>query len=153
MLGNDADSGPTPVATPELPQPRPPRTPSRPQPSAAETPDRDVLDSARFRLTFHEAVTATTPQAERSTADLRAVHAVLGTIRADPLQAADPLDVGAGLVLLTNLRLHLDHLEAGRLGTAQPAGLSWDLIAAILGIPAAEACDRLHALRARPEPA
>ena len=127
MLGNDADSGPTPVATPELPQPRPPRTPSRPQPSAAETPDRDVLDSARFRLAFHEAVTATTPQAERSTADLRAVHAVLGTVRADPLQAADPLDVGAGL--------------------------SWDLIAAILGIPAAEACDRLHALRARPEPA
>jgi hypothetical protein len=153
MLGNDADSGPIPVVTPELLQPRPPSTPDLPQPSAAETPDRDVLDSARFRLAFHEAVAATTPQAERSTADLRAVHAVLGTVRADPPQAADPLDVGAGLVLLTNLRLHLDHLEAGLLGTAQQAGLSWDLIAAILGIPAAEACDRLHALRARPEPA
>ena len=153
MLGNDADSGPIPVVTPEPPRPSPVVTPRLPQTSPAETPDRDVLDSARFRLAFHEAVVATTPQAERSTADLRAVHAVLGTVQADPSQAADPLDVGAGLVLLTNLRLHLDHLEAGLLDTAQQAGLSWDLIAAILGIPAAAACDRLYALRARPEPA
>ena len=142
MLENDADSGPIPVVTPALPPP-----------SRADIPDRDVLDSARFRLAFHEAVIPATPQADRSTADLRAVHAVLGAVRADPQQTADPLDVGAGLVLLTNLRLHLDHLEAGLLGTAQQAGLSWDLIAAILGIPAADARERLYALRARPEPA
>jgi len=141
MLENDADSGPIPVVTP-----------APPPPSQADIPDRDVLDSARFRLAFHEAVMPATPQADRSTADLRAVHAVLGAVRADPQQAADPLDVGAGLVLLTNLRLHLDHLEAGLLGTAQQAGLSWDLIAAILGIPAADARERLYALRARPEP-
>jgi hypothetical protein len=142
MLENDADSGPIPVVTPDLPQLNP-----------AETPDRDVLDGARFRLAFHEAVAATSPQAERSAADLRSVHAVLGTVRVDPEQAADPLDVGAGLVLLTNLRLYLDQLEAGLLDTAQQAGLSWDLIAAILGIPAAEARERRHALRARPQPA
>jgi hypothetical protein len=141
MLENDADSGPIPVVTPDLPPP-----------SQAESPDRDVLDSARFRLAFHEAVVPATPQADRSTADLRAVHAVLGAVRANPQQAADVLDVGAGLVLLTNLRLHLDHLEAGLLDTAQQGGLSWDLIAAILGIPAAGARDRLYALRARPEP-
>ena len=142
MLENDAYSGPIPVVTPAPP-------PS----SHAETPDRDVLDSARFQLAFHEAVVPATPLAERSTADLRAVHAVLGTARADPQQAADPLDVGAGLVLVTNLRLLLDHLEASLLDTAQQAGLSWDLIAAILGIPAADARERLYALRARPEPA
>ena len=142
MLENDADSGPIPVVTPDLPPP-----------SHAETPDLDVLDSARFRLAFHEAVVPTTPQADRSAADLRAVHAVLGAARADPQQAADALDVGAGLVLLTNLRLQLDHLEAGLLDTAQQAGLSWDLIAAILGIPATGARDRLYTLRARPEPA
>jgi hypothetical protein len=142
MLEHDADSGPIPVVTPGLPQPSP-----------AGAPDRDVLDSARFRLAFHEAVAAATPQADRSTADLRAVHAVLEVVRADPQQAIDPLDVGAGLVLLTNLRLHLDHLEAGLLDTAQRAGLSWDLIAAILGVPAAEARGRLPALQARPEPA
>jgi len=142
MLEKDADSGPIPVVTPDLAQLSP-----------AETPDPDVLDSARCRLAFHAAVAATTPQVEWSTTDLRAVHAVLGTVQADPRQAADPLDVGAGLVLLTNLRLHLDHLEASLLDTAQRGGLSWDLIAAILGLPAAEARDRLHALRARPEPA
>jgi hypothetical protein len=142
MLENDADSGPIPVVTPALPPP-----------SQADIPDRDVLDGARFRLAFHEAVMPATPQADRSTADLRAVHAVLGAVRADPQQAADPLDVGAGLVLLTKLRLHRDHLEAGLLGTAQQADLSWDLIAAILGIPAADARERLYALRARPEPA
>jgi hypothetical protein len=142
MLENDTDSGPIPVVTPRLPPPSP-----------AETPDRDVLDSARFRLAFHEAVAAANPQADRFSADLRAVHAVLDATRADPQPAADPLDIGAGLVLVANLRLHLDHLEAGLLGTAQQAGLSWDLIAAILGIPAADARDRLRALRARPEPA
>ena len=142
MLEFEADSGLVPVVTPSLPQPSP-----------AETPDRDVLDGARGRLAFYEALAAISPLAERSTTDLRAVYAVLEAVQAGPQETADPLDVGAGLVLLGNLRLHLDQLEAGLLGTAQQAGVSWDLIAAILGIPAAEALDRLHTLRGRPRPA
>jgi hypothetical protein len=47
--------------------------------------------------------------------------------------------VGAALVLLSNVRLYLDRVEAGLLDLAQQADMSWDLIAAILGIPAAEA--------------
>jgi hypothetical protein len=204
----EADSGPMPVVAPGPPRPGP-----------AEGPDRDVLDSARFRLAFHEAIGGAGPAvaavgdwadrppaddlsarrrpagrlpagplpagprpagrrpagrrpagplpagrdpadhlpaihlpAERAQADLRAVAAVLELSQADPRHPADPLDVGAGLVLLGNLRLHLDRLEAGLLETAEQTGLSWDLIAAIIGIPATEARDRLAQLRARPDP-
>lgn len=65
---------------------------------------------------------------------------------------ADALDVGAGLVMLANLRLYLDRLEADLLDGAQRVGLGWDVIAAILGIPASEAQDRHVVLRARPDP-
>ena len=65
---------------------------------------------------------------------------------------AESLDVGAALVLLSNVRLYLDRLEASLLDLAQQADMSWDLIAAILGIPAAEAKDRLAVLHGRPEP-
>ena len=50
------------------------------------------------------------------------------------------------------MRLYLDRLEASLLELAQQAEMSWDLIAAILGVPAAEAKNRLSALHARPEP-
>ena len=43
-------------------------------------------------------------------------------------------------------------LEASLLDLAQQANMSWDLIAAILGIPAAVAKDRLAVLHGRPEP-
>jgi hypothetical protein len=69
--------------------------------------------------------------------------------------AAEPthaLDVGAGLVLVCNLRLYLDRLEADLLDVAQQVDLSWDLIAAIIGIPVKEAQIRHRALHARPEP-
>ena len=60
--------------------------------------------------------------------------------------------MGAALVLLSNARLYLDRLEASLLELAQQADMSWDLIAAIIGIPAAEAMDRLSALHGRPAP-
>ena len=63
-----------------------------------------------------------------------------------------PLDLGASLVLVGNLRLCLDAVEADLLGAASDLGMSWDLIAAILGIPADDARLRLSELRARPEP-
>ena len=53
--------------------------------------------------------------------------------------APGPLDLGASLVLLGNLRLYLDALEADLLDAATQLGMSWDLIAAIIGIPADDA--------------
>jgi hypothetical protein len=144
MLESDAEREPAPPVMPLtrcLPPPRP-----------ANAPDRDVLDSARFRLAFQEAVSAAGPRTERAQADLRSIDTVLETARANPLRPADSLDVGAALVLLSNLRLYLDQLEAGLLATAQHTGMSWDLVAAIIGMPADEARDRLRALRARPDP-
>jgi hypothetical protein len=63
-----------------------------------------------------------------------------------------PLDLGASLALVGNLRLCLDALEADLLDAAAHVGVSWDLIAAIIGVPADEARDRLRELRARPAP-
>lgn len=48
---------------------------------------------------------------------------------------ADGPDVGAGLVLPGNLRLYLDWLEADLFDIARQLDLSWDFIAAIIGIP------------------
>jgi hypothetical protein len=62
---------------------------------------------------------------------------------------ADAMDIGAGLVVLCDLRAHLDHLEAGLLDAAERAGLSWDVVAAIIGIPADEAQRRHRQLRGR----
>ena len=121
-------------------------------------PDRDVLDSARSRL----AAVSNRPAAARAGPgtrhlprpldDLRAASAVAQRTGSPGQPTAEPLDVGAALVLLSNVRLYLDRLEASLLDLAQQAGMSWDLIAAILGIPAAEAKDRLAALHDRPEP-
>ena len=54
--------------------------------------------------------------------------------------------------MLCNLRLYLDRLETDLLDTAQQVDLSWDVIAAIIGIPAKEAQRRHSALRARRDP-
>jgi hypothetical protein len=121
-------------------------------------PDRDVLDSARSRLAAagNRPAAAQPGQAARHLPrpldDLRAASAVVQRTGSPGQPPAQPLDVGAALVLLSNVRLYLDRVEASLLGLAQQADMSWDLIAAILGIPAAEARDRLTALHGRPEP-
>jgi hypothetical protein len=126
-------------------------------------PDRDVLDGARARLAparnrpaAHARPAAAAPPAARHLPrpldDLRAVSAVAQQVGSPGSPLVDPLDVGAALVLLSNVRLYVDRLEASLLKHAQQAEMSWDLIAAIIGIPAADAEDRLAALRSRPDP-
>jgi hypothetical protein len=129
--------------------------PSGPGPLPA--PDRDVLDSARARLAAGNRPTAAHrgPAARhlpRPLDDLRAAGAVAQRTGSPGQPPADPFDVGAALVLLSNVRLYLDRLEASLLDLAQQADMSWDLIAAILGIPAAEAEYRLAVLHGRPAP-
>jgi hypothetical protein len=140
----------------------PPGLPQHPRPLPA--PDRDVLDSARARLApvrprrpdqARAAADQPAPAARhlpRPLDDLRAASAVAQQAGSPGQPPAEPLDVGAALVLLSNVRLYLDRLEASLLELAQQAEMSWDLIAAILGVPAAEAKNRLSALHARPEP-
>jgi hypothetical protein len=121
-------------------------------------PDRDVLDSARARLARagNRPIPAQPGPAARHLPrpldDLRAASVVARPGGLPEQQPAEPLDVGAALILLSNARLYLDQLEASLLDLAQQAEMSWDLIAAILGIPAAEAKDRRAALHSRPEP-
>jgi hypothetical protein len=126
---------------------------SETRPSVGEVPgpDGDVVDSARVRLAARYAEHAGGPLLSRSLEDLRAVDALTGAMDGGG-GPADPLDIGAGLVLLCNLRVYLDRLEAGLLDAAQQLDMSWDLIAAILGLPVAEVRDRQLALRARPDP-
>jgi hypothetical protein len=127
-------------------------------PGPLPAPDRDVLDSARARLAAagHRPAAAQPGPAARHLPrpldDLRAASAVAQRTGSPGPPPAEPVDVGAALVLLSNVRLYLDRLEASLLDLAQQADMSWDLIAAILGIPAAEARDRLAALHGRPEP-
>ncbi len=134
-----------------------------PLPGLLPEPDRDVLDSARARLAparprpagrfpVADQPAPATRHLPRPLDDLRAASAVAQRTGAPGQLPADPLDVGAALVLLSNVRLYVDRLEAGLLELASQSGMSWDLIAAIIGIPAAEAQDRLAALRSRPEP-
>lgn len=153
MLASETEGPPASAAAvpPLLPRPLP-------------APDRDVLDSARARLAparpwpagqVQAAAGQPMPAARhlpRPLDDLRAASAVAQRPGAPGQPPAEPLDVGAALVLLSNARLYFDRLEASLLELAQQAGMSWDLIAAIIGVPAAEAKDRLTALRSRPEP-
>jgi hypothetical protein len=132
----------------------PPPIPDRPasHPGALPAPDPSVADSARLRLAAHRALSAE-PPAERAAArpaeDIRAINAVIDAARGDAERPADALDIGAALVVLCGLRLYLDGLEADLLDAAQPTGLGWDVIAAIIGIPADEAQRRHQALRTR----
>ena len=115
-------------------------------------PDPDVVDSARLRLAARRAlIVARDPDglSAQSLDDLRAVSALLDATAADAMPPADAIDVGAGLVVLSELRLHVDRLETSLLDLAQQVDLGWDVIAAILGIPAERAQRRHAVLRAR----
>jgi hypothetical protein len=98
-----------------------------------------VLDTARFRLSTRNGGLIADPSLSRVLEDLRAVAAVRLAARYGAQPPAGPLDLGAGLVMLGNLRLYLDALEADLLGAATHLGMSWDLIAAIIGLPASDA--------------
>ncbi len=116
-------------------------------------PDPGVVDSARVRI----AGLAVTRQSTGEVAgcpvdDIRAVSTVIDAARDGAQHPAEAIDVGAGLVVLSNLRLYLDRLEADLLDAAGRVGLGWDVIAAIVGIPAGAAQERHVALRARPGP-
>jgi len=116
-------------------------------------PDPDVLDNARSRLAAHYPVSGGPQASEMPPAgDLQAVSSVIEAIRGGSERPADALDVGAALVMLCNLRRYLDRFETYLLDGAQQVDLSWDVIAAILGIPAEEARRRYAALRARGHP-
>jgi hypothetical protein len=118
-------------------------------------PDPGVADSARLRIAAQRVLTAGQPPdyaAARPIEDILSISAVVRSARADTARPADALDVGAALVVLCDLRLYLDGLEADLLDGAQQVGLSWDVIAAIIGIPADEARHRHRALRARQGP-
>ena len=115
-------------------------------------PDREVLDSARSRLDAQRAAAGPGPLLRRSLEDIRAVDAVIQAVRHGAPRSPDLLDAGAALVLLCNLRLYLDRLEADLLEVARQLEMSWDLIAAIMGMPAAVAADRRDALRSGPDP-
>jgi hypothetical protein len=114
------------------------------------------VDNARSRLAEHYPADGSLhpgDAAGQPPDDLRAVIAVLDAARSDADRQADAIDVGAGLVVLCNLRPHLDRIEADLLDAAQQVGLNWDVIAAIIGIPAHEAQRRHRELRARHDPA
>jgi hypothetical protein len=124
-------------------------------------PEPDVLDNARSRLAARYLVKAGY-QAEETPSgpvddiqvisDVEAINSVIDAARGEAGRPADALDVGAALVVLGSLRLYLDRLEADLLDGAQQVDLSWDVIAAIIGIPAEEARRRHAVLRARGHP-
>jgi hypothetical protein len=126
----------------------PPPAGTRPGPS----PDREVLDAARFRLSTRDGSPVTDPALARALEDLQSVAGVRLAARYGTQPPPGPLDLGASLVMLGNLRLYLDSVEADLLDAAADLGLSWDLIAAILGIPADDARRRLRELRTHPAP-
>jgi hypothetical protein len=124
-------------------------------------PEPDVLDNARSRLASRYLAKGGNQAGETPSgpvddvqviSDVEAINSVIDAARGEADPPADALDVGAALVVLGNLRLYLDHLETHLLDGAQQVDLSWDVIAAIIGIPAEEAQHRHAALRARGHP-
>jgi len=143
---------PDPASSPAVP-PAPPGPTSHP--GVLPAPDPNVADSARLRLAAARALSAGPPAdlaPDGPAEDIQAIKAVIDAARADAEHPANVLDIGAALVVLCDLRLYLDGLEADLLDAAQPAGLGWDVIAAIIGIPADEVRRRHQALRARRVP-
>src|ERR1700733_1153412 len=122
-----------------------------PRPGMLPVPDPAVVDSARLRITAHRVLSAGLPARQgpvRQAEDIRAIQAVLDSV-GDDVRPADVLDVGAALAVLCDLRVYLDGLEADLLDAAQQVDLGWDVVAAIIGIPADEAERRHRALRAQ----
>jgi hypothetical protein len=122
------------------------------RPGMLPVPDPAVVDSARLRITAHRVLSAGQPTRTgpvRQAEDIRAIQAVLDSAGDDAVRPADVLDVGAALAVLCDLRLYLDGLEADLLDAALHVGLGWDVVAAIIGIPADEAERRHRALRAQ----
>jgi hypothetical protein len=148
MRGNPADGVPT---------PDPGSLCSLPDgmaalPDGTTVPDPDVVDNARSRLASRYPASDAADLGQipaRPMDDAWAVHSVIAAARSGAERPADALDVGAGLVMLGNLRHYLDRLEADLLDAAEHVDLNWDVIAAIIGIPAEEAQNRHSALRAR----
>jgi len=125
-----------------------------PGPGMLPAPDPAVVDSARLRIAAHRhrVLSAGQPARQgpvRQAEDIRAIEAVLGSLADGAVHPASVLDVGAALAVLCDLRLYLDGLEADLLDAAQEVDLGWDVIAAIIGIPADEAERRHRALRAQ----
>jgi len=117
-------------------------------------PDPCVADSARLKLAVRAlsiGQPAETSAAADPISDIQAITMVLDAVRSGDIGPDDALDIGAGLVLLCGLRLRLDRLEADLLDAAQQVGLGWDVIAAIIGIPAEDAQRRHQVLHARQE--
>jgi len=125
-----------------------------PRPGLLPVPDPAVVDSARLRITAHRVPSAGQPARQgpvRQAEDIRAIQAVLDSVNDGAVRPADVLDVGAALAVLCDLRVYLDGLEADLLDAAQQVDLGWDVVAAIIGIPADEAERRHRALRAQRE--
>ena len=121
------------------------------RPGVLPVPDPAVVDSARLRIAAHRLFSAAQPTRRgpvRQAEDIRAIQAVIDSAGADAVRPASVLDVGAALAVLCDLRVYLDGLEADLLDAAQQVDLGWDVIAAIIGIPADEAERRHRALRA-----
>ncbi|MDX6390629.1 MAG: hypothetical protein QOJ73_1692 [Streptosporangiaceae bacterium] len=145
MLTDEADGVPTPEAAAALSS----------FCDEIPAPDPDVVDNARSRLASRYLVSGGDHAGEmpaRPMDDVHAINSVIDAARGEAGRRADALDVGAALVMLCNLRLYLDQLETDLLDGAQQVDLSWDVIAAIIGIPAEEAQRRHTALRARGHP-
>jgi hypothetical protein len=122
-----------------------------PRPGMLPAPDPAVVDSARLRIARRVlSAGQTAPQGPvRQAEDLRAIQAVLDSVGNGAVCPANVLDVGAALAVLCDLRVYLDGLEADLLDAAHQVDLGWDVIAAIVGIPADEAKRRHRALRAQ----
>ena len=123
-----------------------------PSPGMLPVPDPAVVDSARLRIAAHRhrvlgAGQPTRQGPVRQAEDIRAIQAVLDSLGDGAVHPANVLDVGAALAVLCDLRLDLDGLEADLLDAAQQVDLGWDVIAAIIGIPADEAERRHRTLR------
>ena len=146
MLAHEPDDCPAGPAERVPPGPSPAETRSGP------SPDREVLDAARFRLSTRDGSPVTDPALVRALEDVQSVADVRLAARYGAQPPPGPLDLGASLVMVGNLRLYLDSVEADLLDAAADLGMSWDLIAAILGIPADGARRRLRELRAHPDP-
>ncbi len=129
-------------------------------PDVLPAPDPTVADSARLRLAALRLATLGAPSVGQFAQDaltcpnddFQAINSVISAADSGVARPADDLDVGAGLVVLYDLRFQLDRLEADLLDAAQQVGLTWDVIAAIIGIPAEQAQHRHHTLRTRQNP-